>query len=423
MCPERTQIFLEAVSWMTAADVLTAFRGKIPWERIAEVRGPLHSNRQELRGIVERGTPGFSLSVRRAVLKLIAAQYWLGNTLLWGNLSWSTLPKLQKYWPEQMRQAAMHFELSRGAQLPGDSGEVEKLVSVAAAIAGQRVRHTSPEISPTDVRFYVTALKGESRPKLFQWRLGVKPIYEVEGTTLMAVDLATLLTKRPLSSVLSVHKQLVAAGLEEIRTPLLVQHFRSLQTKEFDFQWLGVNLNPLGGGLLLRDYTGSLEYRFAATSGLDPAANKKAFAILSALQPVERPRNWRAARAVVDGFDWIALGIHPVLITNLNPSMAEDPQYVQKLLVAWASWGPSKEKDLDIAISVRRQDTHIIEQLRESGMVEKISQQLFVWKSSDLQRYAQQYPEMMAIALNSSPYPLTLGYWARRSVLYDLPGL
>jgi hypothetical protein len=418
------QIFLEAVSWMTAADVLTAFGGEIPWERISEIHGPHHYDRQALRDTVEKGTPGFSLCVRRAVLKLVAAQYWVGSSLFWGQLPWMTLPKLASLWPQQMRQAAMHFELSRAGQLQGDHREVEKLVSVAAAIANQWVRHASPDISTADVRVYVTALQGESRPKLFEARLGVMPVHEIDGITLLAGDLATLLSKRKPSSVLAVHKQLVnALSIPESHAIELVRHYRALATKELDFQWQGVSLNPMGGGILLRDYTGNLAPRFAATAGLNLDASQKALSVLSQIRPVHRPGNWRDARAVVDDFDWNALGIHPVLITNLNPSMAEDPQYVRKLLVAWASWGSSTDVDLDIAISVRSQDTPILEQLRESGMVERLTGKLFVWKASNLERYASRYPELLSIAVNSRPHPLSLGYWDRRSVLYDLPGL
>jgi hypothetical protein len=418
------QTYLEAVSWLPAEEVLALFAGEIPWERVSEVFGPDRGESQSLRSDVQRTPADYFLCLRRAVLKLVSAQYVVGNSLLWGSLPWVSLPKLAGFWPFEMRQASMHFELSRAAQLEGDYREVEKLTAVAALITGDMVRASSFETPFSSVRVYSAVREGKSRVGLFRRRLGAEQLYEVDESSLLASDLETLSQKRKPSSVLALHGALVnALGVSESNACALVRHYRGLASKELDFVWNGSDYTPMGGGVVLRDYTPFLYRRFEATSGLDLVASRTAFSILTQYPLPIRPSNWRDARAVVDGFDWEGLGLQPVLITNLNETMASDPEYVRKLLVAWASWGQSAASDLDIAISVRSQDRGIIEQLRHTGMEEKIPQKLFVWRASDLHHYARQYPELLAAASNRTHPPLRLGYWSKRSVLYDFPGL
>lgn len=133
-------IYFESLSWLSAAEVLDIFEGKIPWNRISEVdaRAGLGSN--QIRKLAEAGDPSVKLRVRRATVRAVST---LGIQishdhkleLFAEDLPFETEYKAQGIaLPVEEDPIIYRFELGRASQIPGLENEAGQLSALAGLV-------------------------------------------------------------------------------------------------------------------------------------------------------------------------------------------------------------------------------------------------------------------------------------------------
>lgn len=429
--------YFESLTWLSAAETLKIFGGRIPWERVAELEGPDFGVQAELRALTEAGSDQIRVRLRRASLALVAGQFLtappgtsLSSFLPRGRLPFESDPDYAAHAIEARWHRGLQFELTRAAQLEGLFGEVDDLARFALGVAA----HQSFALPAAwDDPWVFTSALDRRRRVFFQRKLGVAPAVEVGEKTLLRGSLDTLLAKRPPSEVVESLARVRAAVGPKVpeRTVIeILQRYRATFRHDFSFQWgegwTGALDHP-DGAIVARDH--SPLRRVAFEIQLQPLVDRFEFdfeTLWRALQGEEilhTPAQFLYFKRDAGALDWARHDLEPIAFSNLSPRLAAtDSAYVRKLLIGvariWNADAIAAVPGVELTVAVSSGDAGIGLQLKAAGMRD-LGDGNYVIRLTDLHARARnwdEWPQAPSAVLHA-------GYWIRARTLYDLEGL
>lgn len=428
--------YFESLTWLSAAQTLAIFGGRIPWERVAEIEGPDVGVQPELKALTEAGSDQIRVRIRRASLALVAGQFLtpppgtsLANFLPRGHLPFESDPDFHPHALSARWHRGLQFELTRAAQLEGLFGEVDDLARFALAVAA----HQSFALPvPSEDPWVFTSALDRRRRIFFERKLDVDPVLEIGEKTLLRGSLDTLLAKQtPTAVVESLARVRAAVGpkVPERTVIELLQRYRRTFRRDLDFRegldWKEDFTHP-DGAIVNRDHSPLFRLRYA--SQVQPVADHFGFefeALWTALQGrevLETPAQFVYFRRDAGVQEWRRWGISPIAFSNLSPHLAQNPAYVRKFLIAVTrSWGLEDVLRLagdPLTVAVSSHDAAIGQQLQAAGL-RSLGEGNYAIELEDLQGRVREWPEFAT----SPPRSFFQGYWADARTLYDLEGL
>lgn len=438
--------YLEVTSWMLAAELKAIF-GVIPWDLVVEVKAQPGLTADELRAQVEKKPGDFTVRVRRATLRLVAGQFldWgaepsttfrLENTLLPLERGPGARPQVPRW------ETPFVFELGRASQIDGLIGESEILVPFALAVANhtRHLFHPYPSsylpMPPETAAVHVLSLD-KAHTVLFRRKLNLEIEAQFGGEAWLANRLPALVDKQPfgkrLNSIAAIHEA-VPGRYTEWGAFTLLMSYRSSFRRDFDLTGM-TGYRPL----VFRTYAREMHKR--VTRGIVDVPEKpisdadfeRLWNALETAGTLELPKFDHHHDYDVGQQDWKGVyGIEPLVISNFEPLLTRDPQYLLKTLLAMSgNWrrewmGEALFASVPIAVAVK--DSSVEQQAVTLGLKRQLPLPgqsglgtVFVLTFPELEALKTRNPGLFEAATKEGPY--YSGFWERYLMMSALPGL